>query len=768
MRRACDSCSIRKVKCDETGPPCKSCAVLDIPCTFDRPSRRRGPPNRHAEAIKKRRLDEQGGIASNEDATVNMDPSEGGVGFFVDVTPPSEPLSISLAASVRPHHGPSLAQQRLSLESLLSHDTVRNLVDDFFLYIHPLTPLPHEPSYRAAFARRDDLRDRSFLALTAQMIAFLVTCFPRRLRKRLSLEEKQRFPTSLALIRRCHTIRAQARGTAYLERDPGLNDLAISYLAAITAGYMLSMKDLRLYMSETMMLLRALNYHSPNAYRDKGVRVDHIAQQISRRVWYMCYTGWISIALLGMEGYIALPWSTPTERFPPLPEEVEDECITAAEIRAQPAGIVSKITGFNANVRIFKCVDPFIRMDNPLPAAQARSFTYHRKTIGHCLSDIISNVVNLAPEHQIKDKILSQPSTQTSDAAMRLHMSRMGAQFQSNGEARAFNAHSTGTTSSDGDQRDPRQIQHEIQKANIQMTQISLRSFLVEQYWTLRSELKDDTSMSSGGPSPSSYFEQGSQTPSGAYSTYTSPPVKTEAPSPGQGLAYSSTPHSSHSAAASPLDGPSRIAQLYNIPGNFIRPPDPTDESMSREREEVISDLLLLLRSLKRVDIEPNAVSVTQKIRSVSGSLLNMPRTSTGTLSARVDQVLHALLKILVKLDRTETRPKKRNAQVQEHNYQAPTPNSSANSQASYAASYSAPASLKRYAQDEPTTSPEFDAMSSSASASSEGAPQPNYVIYIPTLDEEEDEEEEEDLRNWAGLAEFQRKFVEEGGFSNC
>lgn len=58
LRKACDSCSIRKVKCDESGPPCRACLALEIPCTFDRPSRRRGPPNRHAEAIKKRRLDD--------------------------------------------------------------------------------------------------------------------------------------------------------------------------------------------------------------------------------------------------------------------------------------------------------------------------------------------------------------------------------------------------------------------------------------------------------------------------------------------------------------------------------------------------------------------------------------------------------------------------------------------------------------------------------------------------------------------------------------
>ncbi|KFY09680.1 hypothetical protein V492_05386, partial [Pseudogymnoascus sp. VKM F-4246] len=67
LRKACDSCSIRKVKCDEEGPPCRACAALEIPCTFERPSRRRGPPNRHAESIKRRRLEE--GSPSGQFAT---------------------------------------------------------------------------------------------------------------------------------------------------------------------------------------------------------------------------------------------------------------------------------------------------------------------------------------------------------------------------------------------------------------------------------------------------------------------------------------------------------------------------------------------------------------------------------------------------------------------------------------------------------------------------------------------------------------------------
>ncbi|GKT82215.1 Zn(II)2Cys6 transcription factor [Colletotrichum tofieldiae] len=52
LRRACDMCSQRKVKCDESGPPCRPCSELNVDCTFNRQLKRRGPPNKHAEAAR--------------------------------------------------------------------------------------------------------------------------------------------------------------------------------------------------------------------------------------------------------------------------------------------------------------------------------------------------------------------------------------------------------------------------------------------------------------------------------------------------------------------------------------------------------------------------------------------------------------------------------------------------------------------------------------------------------------------------------------------
>merc|ERR1712093_669372 len=115
LRKACDSCSTRKVKCDESGPPCRACAALDIPCTFERPSRRRGPPNRHAEAIKRRRLEESPHISGQST------PSS-----------PTHAAQALAALSSHPTHPP------ISAESVCDIQTLDLLVNDFFTYIHPL------------------------------------------------------------------------------------------------------------------------------------------------------------------------------------------------------------------------------------------------------------------------------------------------------------------------------------------------------------------------------------------------------------------------------------------------------------------------------------------------------------------------------------------------------------------------------------------------------------------------------------------------------
>jgi hypothetical protein len=70
----------------------------------------------------------------------------------------------------------------LSEESSMFLPTLQRLVNDCFSFIHPLIPIPHEPSFRAAFIQRENITDQRFLALLVAMVGTLVASFPRWLR----------------------------------------------------------------------------------------------------------------------------------------------------------------------------------------------------------------------------------------------------------------------------------------------------------------------------------------------------------------------------------------------------------------------------------------------------------------------------------------------------------------------------------------------------------------------------------------------------------
>jgi hypothetical protein len=289
LRKACDSCSIRKVKCDESGPPCRACAALEIPCTFERPSKRRGPPNKHAEAIKKRRHILHGEPEASEPPT------------------PASPTNAAQALAQLSSHPP-----HLSAESICSIPTMNALIDDFFTYIHPLCPFPHEPSFREAWERREDYSNPSFLALLASMVASLVASFPRKPRLHLKSQTRDHFPSHLAMVEKCREVCAQARGPGYLDRaNLNVYDACTSYFLGLTGAYVFQWRQLRLYFGECLTILRSLGLHKaqdqgytylggvPGAMGSNGpkfegsrdLHLDKITEQIGQRLFWTLFVG---------------------------------------------------------------------------------------------------------------------------------------------------------------------------------------------------------------------------------------------------------------------------------------------------------------------------------------------------------------------------------------------------------------------------------------------------------------------------------------------
>nr|KAK5450880.1 hypothetical protein LTR18_000896 [Exophiala xenobiotica] len=603
LRKACDSCSVRKVKCDESGPPCKSCAALDIPCTFERPSRRRGPPNRHAEAIKRQKL-------------------EGG-GYEGSRGSPTHDAAYSLAALSAP--------APLSAESICDLPTLQSLLDDYFIYIHPLIPLPHEPTFRRSFEAREDRTNHTFLALIAAMVECLVASFPRRPRQLFSSEAaRSQFPNAGSLIDRCHQVFIEARGIGYIDRPLGLYDAIASYLTGLAAGYILDLPRLRLYLGECTLITRELGFHRPEIYRPASATpggsyqsadvqrpqiTDPVYQESGRRLFWLLFVGAMSARQLDeAEGDLLIPPVSHAEMLPPLPLEVDDEYITESQIFPQPRGVVSEMVGFNLNIKVFRAFHFLAALEMAFGANTVYDWDRQRQIIRRALQTVKDATRDAPKELQLNPSngFGEWPPTQSDISAYsQLFNDREGIEADP-----GFDSASIRGSFSVPQIHSKRTIQFEIQKANIYATQLSSRSYLVERFWNLyeiverdKLALASDKAMASASPT--------------------------------QGIVTTGMEHGYRQTAG-------------RTPSDSLM--DAGEQMMAVEREDIVRDMALLLKSINQVNMEPNGMSFCNKIRTVASTLLETKRARMSVMptldSESVNAYLRDFLDILSKLER--------------------------------------------------------------------------------------------------------------------
>lgn len=138
-----------------------------------------------------------------------------------------------------------------------------------------------------------------------------------------------------------------------------------------------------------------------------------------------------------------------------------------------------------------------------------------------------------------------------------------------------------------------RQLQYEIQKANIFISQLATRSYFVELYFNLRD-------------------------------------------------VYLSEQH------ANLLEGQTEEE-------GKVQEGDDNDifEFMSAERELIVQNLLTVLGSISQRNMEPNGGSLINKIRQVASTLLNDAPERKGPIAIKSEEALSQLINILMKLEKT-------------------------------------------------------------------------------------------------------------------
>ncbi|OTA99039.1 hypothetical protein M426DRAFT_68543 [Hypoxylon sp. CI-4A] len=571
LRRACDMCSQRKVKCDESGPPCKPCSDLQVECTFNRAMKRRGPPNKHAEAAKmakRSRTDDISPIPHHAAETL-----------------------VSIAA-----HPPPVI---MDAENIAPWAILELLVDDFFTYIHPLMPFPHEPSFRAAFASRMDRTNPEFLALVASMVGVLVASFPRSARSHLKAQQSTGlFPSAVAMIDHCRNIALEARGARFtLKEEMTVDDAATSYFLGMAAAHTMQWRMCKRFLTETMTFCRELpsqrqrmvsalethlTNHVPNLEIASNRPIDHVKDQIGKRIFWVMVAGVRSMSQLGVSmNEIPLPPPTSQEPYPEQPIEVDDEYIYPNHILAQPEGTLSLITGFNRNIRVYMTMNELVGVDMCY-GINFFDWSAQKNILSNGLAAAKQSAEDLPAELEVKTDNLQHLQNHTlglDDSELEYYPPGLPTAQPANDLRRIF--------AEDPGRR--RHLQFEIQKANIQMSQLATRSYFVERYLNLRDAHRADP-----------IFAEKAKTDE----------------------------------------------------------KDERDNMMEEERDLIVQNLVTVLASISQRNMEPNGCSLINKIRQVASTLLDNSAERKGVVAAKAEECLNGFLDILMKLEKIGAAPR--------------------------------------------------------------------------------------------------------------
>jgi hypothetical protein len=319
-------------------------------------------------------------------------------------------------------------------------------------------------------------------------------------------------------------------------------------------------------------------------------------------------------------GELLIPPPTPSEPYPPLPRAIDDEYIYLDHIDSQPEGMISKLEGFNLNVKVFQTLTPLSTMEMAYGIDQVFDWQRQKRVFEDSLRNCKEVLLSIPPE------LTLQPEPQSGQCEP---LDRNYQHPLTDYPGIGANGHSSSAPWGDKTRRD---LQFEIQKANIYASQLGTRSYIVEKYWNLH-EAHERMKTSSSGSS--------------------------QIGSPG--------------LLAAGLDGMLPISSTSSYDG--------METIVAGERELIVKDLLRVLGSISQVNMEPNAgsfVSVAylfhlfllttkqiNKIRQIASTLIDTPQNRKGPLALKSEEYLGRFLDVLMKLERISPGLRSRSADGQ-------------------------------------------------------------------------------------------------------
>ncbi|PHH76256.1 hypothetical protein CDD82_4068 [Ophiocordyceps australis] len=620
LRRACDMCSMRKVKCDDSNIPCRPCQELGVDCTYERETKRRGPPNKHAEAAKAAKR-------------ARVDLPAASVPISVAASSPS-PSPHTSAAKTLIHISSDAAT--LDAEAIAPLPVLEFLVDDFFTYVHPLAPFPHEPTFRQSFANREDRSRPEFLGLLASMIAALVASFPRAAREYLKSQyTTHHFPKAIVMVERCRDIALATRGNRWvLKQSKTLDDAATSYFLGLASGYIGQWNTSHHFMAETLTQIRELGFTKPqhpgelptfgsDAHNGDTLPFNHVKDQTGKRIFWCLLLGVRSFSQLGASHVdVVIAPATPSLPYPAYPENVDDICVVANEIIHPAEGSVTLLTGFRFAIDVYTTMNGVVSLElaygmSTLPWADQRLLLRDGLVAAKGIID------NLPPELQLRNHGDESNSLAALDQA--------GLQYVPSLWPAPQPAHDVRSVIKSQQLR-RRQLQYEIQKANIHVSQLATRSYFLELYFSLREVYLGEQQQQQEQQQEQQQQQEQKQ---------------------GE---QQQRPSEQHQAEQKPeLDANGSVdggeQQQHDLPD---APDKEVLDFMLQERQLLVQDLLSIAGSISQRNLEPHGAPLMHKLRLVAATLLgDSAERNRYPFATKTDEALTQLVEVLQRLDKT-------------------------------------------------------------------------------------------------------------------
>lgn len=236
---------------------------------------------------------------------------------------------------------------------------------------------------------------------------------------------------------------------------------------------------------------------------------------------------------------------------------MDDQYIYVSHVDPQPAGVISELTGFNLNIQVYMTCTPLNTMEIAYGIDEIFDWNRQKRVLEECMR-AVKHALDNAPR-----ELMLTPGSQPGVFEGEAHR-----EYFSPGQGFPDGRDSLGNPAGHGDMNfhdSRRHIQYEIQKANIYVSQLGTRSYLVEKYWNLLDA--NESRMKGRGSNPTSPSTQGS---------------------PG--------------VMATGLDA---VIRGMSGAGGY----EMVEMNMGIERETIVKDLLRVLGSISQVNMEPNGGS---------------------------------------------------------------------------------------------------------------------------------------------------------------